>query len=92
MSDTPVGAQGMVVHRDPATGKVDVAPPDTAPSAARQSAPSPVVALPETPGRTPAGGVKLDLQGRLVFPVRAIIGADGTPQVECAAPARDGTE
>jgi len=102
-SGTSVQAQGMIVHRDPATGKLGVPPPDTAPSAAappgaappaaaRQAAPSSVVALPETWGTTPAGGVKLDLQRRLDFPMRATIGADGTPHIECTAPVLDGAE
>ena len=91
-SVTPVGTQSMVVHRDPATGKLGVPPPETAPFAVRQAAPSALVALPETPGTTPAGGVKLDLQGRMDFPMRATIGADGTPHIECSAPAPDGTE
>jgi hypothetical protein len=88
----------MVVHRDPATGKLGVPPPDTAPPpdtvpfAARQAAPSSLVALPETPGTTPAGGVKVDLQGTLDSPMRATIGSDGKAHVECAAPALDGTK
>jgi hypothetical protein len=88
---TPVGTQGMIVHRDPATGTLGVPPPDTAPSAVRKAVPPPPVALPETPGTTPAGGVKLDLQGRLDFPMRATIGADGTPHIECT-PVPDRTE
>jgi len=100
---TSVAAQGMVGHRDPATGKLGAppadptgrlgAPPsDAATSALPQSAPSSPVALPETPGTTPAGGVTVDLQGHLQSPMRATIGADGKPHVECAAPAPDGTE
>jgi hypothetical protein len=38
----------MVVHRDPATGTLGIPPPDTAPFAAREAAPSALVALPET--------------------------------------------
>jgi hypothetical protein len=88
----------MVVHRDPKTGKLGVPPPDTAPPpdtvpfAARQAAPSSLVALPETPGTTPAGGVKVDLQGTLDSPMRVTIGSDGKAHVECAAPALDGTK
>ena len=100
---TPVATQGMVGHRDPATGKLGAppsdptgrfgAPPsDAATSALPQAAPSSPVALPETPGTTPAGGVTVDLQGHLQSPMRATIGADGKPHVECAAPALDGTE
>ena len=96
-------AQGMVVHRDPATGKLGpppshptgtlgVPPPDAAPSAVPQAAPSSPVALPETPGTTPAGGVTVDVQGHLDFPMRATIGADGKAHVECAAPALGGTK
>jgi hypothetical protein len=42
------GAQGTVIHRDPANGKPTVQPPDTAPHAAREVAPSALVALRET--------------------------------------------
>jgi len=100
---TSVAAQGMVVHRDPATGKLGAppsdptgrfgAPPsDAATSALPQAAPSSPVALPETPGTTPAGGVTVDLQGQLQSPMRATIGADGKAHVECVAPALGGTE
>ena len=44
------------------------------------------------PGTTPTGGVTVDLQGRLDFPMRATIGADRTQHIERAAPASDGTE
>jgi hypothetical protein len=91
-SPAATSAQGMVVHRDPKTGKLGVPPPDTVPFAARQAAPSSPVALPETPGTTPAGGVKVDLQGTLDSPMRATIGSDGKAHVECAAPAFDGTK
>jgi hypothetical protein len=91
-SGTAAPAEGMVVHRDPATGKLGVPPPDAVPSATRQAAPSSPVALPETPGTTPAGGVQVDLQGWLDSPMRATIGPDGKAHVECAAPALDGTE
>jgi hypothetical protein len=98
-----MAAQGMVVHRDPATGKLGgppseqpgtpgAPPPDAAMRAVPQAAPASVVALPETLGTTPAGGVTVDLQGHLESPMRATIGADGKPHVECAAPALEGTE
>ena len=91
-------AQGMVVHRDPATGKLGpppshptgtsgVPPREAGPSAIPQAVPSSPVALPETLGTTPAGGVTVDVQGQLDFPMRATIGADGKAHVECAAPA-----
>ena len=100
---TSAAAQSMVVHRDPATGKLGappshptgtlgVPPPDAAPSAVPQAAPSSPVTLPETPGTTPAGGVTVDVQGHLDFPMRATIGADGKAHVGCAAPALGGTE
>src|SRR5262249_10953024 len=96
-------AQGMVVHRDPATGKLGpppshpaaplgVPPREAAPSTAPQAVPSSPTALPETLGTTPAGGVTVDVQGHLDFPMRATIGADGKPHLECAAPAPGGTE
>jgi hypothetical protein len=102
-SGTALHAQGMVVHRDPATGKLGappsdakgtlgVPPSDSAGSAVRQAAPSALVTLPETAGTTPAGGVTVELQGELDSPMRATMGADGKAHVECAAPARDGTE
>ena len=91
-SGTSAPAQGMVVHRDPATGKLGVPPPDAAPSADRQAAPSSLVALPETPGTTPAGGVQVDRQGRFDAPIRATIGRNGKAHVECVAPAHGGTE
>ncbi len=46
----------------------------------------------QTPGTTPAGGVTVDVQGHLDFPMRATIGADGKAHVECAAPALGGTK
>jgi hypothetical protein len=91
-SGTPVQAQGMIGHRDPATGKLGAPPPATLPSGVPQAAASSPVALPETPGTTPAGGVKLDLQGQLKFPMRATMGADGTPHIECTDPVLDGME
>src|SRR5262249_31086681 len=102
-SGTSAPAQSMVVHRDPVTGRLGgppshptgtlgVAPPDTAPSAVPQAAPPSLVALPERPGTTPAGGVTVDVQGHLDSPMRATIGADGKAHVECAAPALDGTK
>ena len=96
-SGVSVAAQGMVVHRDPATGKLGSRrpirpPPDTVPFAVRQAAPSSPVALPETPGTTPAGGVKVDLEGGFDSPMRVTLGADGKAHVECVAPALDGTE
>jgi len=102
-SGTSAPAPGMVVHRDPATGKLGappshptgtlgVPPPDAAPSAVPQAAPSSPFALPETPGTTPAGGVTVDVQGHLDSPMWATIGADGKARVECAAPALGGTE
>src|SRR4029453_18386985 len=84
-------AQGMVVPRDPKTGKLGVPPPDTVPFAARQAAPSAPVALPETPGTTPAGGGKVDLQGTLDSPMRATIGFEGKAPLEGVPPAFAGT-
>jgi len=102
-SGTSAPAQGMVVHRDPATGRLGgppshptgtlgVPPPDTAPSAVPQAAPPSLVVLPERPGTTPAGGVTVDVQGHLDSPMRATIGADGKVHVECAAPALGRTD
>jgi hypothetical protein len=93
----------MVVYRDPATGKLGpplshptgtlgVLPREAAPSAVPQAVPSSPVALPETLGTTPAGGVTVHVQGHLDFPMRATIGADGKAHVECAAPALGGTK
>src|SRR5262249_11785193 len=74
------------------TGRFGAPPSDAATSALPQAAPSSPVALPETLGTTPAGGVTVDLQGHLQSPMRATIGADGKTHVECAAPALAGTE
>jgi len=102
-SGTSAPVQGMVVHRDPATGKLGpppshptgtlgVPPGKAAPSAVPQAVPSSPVALPETLGTTPAGGVTVDVQGHLDFPMRVTIGADGKAHVACAAPALGGTK
>ena len=83
---------GMDIYRDPATGKLGAPPPEVVPPAPRAVPATPPVVLPETRGRTRAGGVKADLQGRFDSPMSATVGADGKVHVECGHPAADGKE
>jgi len=80
--EPPAAAPGMLIHRDPVTGKLGMPPPEavTPPS---ETVERPPVALPETPGTTPAGGVKVDLQKRFQFQTSATVGPDGKLHVEC---------
>jgi lysophospholipase L1-like esterase len=87
--DTRGGSGGMTIYVDPVTGAI--IPPPSGPHTLRTSpadttAPAPPAEkLPETPGTSPAGGIKLDLQGRFQSAVVAHTRADGTIATECEA-------
>jgi hypothetical protein len=68
-------APGMRIHRDPATGRpLDAPAPGTA-----APVPQPRGALPaEEPGRSAAGGIKLDVRSHLRESVTSEANADGT--------------
>jgi hypothetical protein len=77
---------GMVVYRDPVTGKLGLPPKETTPSA-RAATPAPLVTT-----STPAGGRRVDLQGRFAFPMVATVLPDGKVKVGCDTGHPDGTE
>ncbi len=80
-SQPATGAHGMLIHRDPATGRLGVPPPNfvTAPPTG-----PPVV---ERAGRTRGGGFLADLRGRGTKTMVATKDAAGNVHVDCV----DGT-
>ena len=76
---------GMVIHRDPVTGKLGMPPPEAATPSPRETVQAPSVDVPETPGTTSAGGVKVDLQQRFQMQMRATVGPDGKLRMECGS-------
>lgn len=74
------GSAGMVIYRDPVTGKLGVPPPDVAaqldPRAARRPAP-----MVERPGTTPGGGTLLD--GAPLMAVTATVDGHGKVSARC---------
>jgi hypothetical protein len=73
----PAGG-GMVIYRDPATGRIAAPPPGALPPdvSSFTVAPGPVV---ETPGTSAAGGWKVDVRGRFISTMQAT--ADGAGHV-----------
>ena len=61
---TPAGAQGMVIYRDPATGRLGVPPAGVIPPPAPALVPRGVA---ERAGTSPAGGVLLDVVPRFTM-------------------------
>ena len=66
---------------DPQTGKL-AAPPEEAPApdTGRVAAPEPFVV---EPGKTDAGGVMVDVRGRLTHSMQATLGPDGKVTTDC---------
>jgi hypothetical protein len=77
------GTSGMVIYRDPATGKLGNPPPGLAPSLP-EAARAAEGELREVRGTTRGGGWKLDLRGRALHAATATVGADGRVTVDCA--------
>jgi hypothetical protein len=78
----PAGTTGMRVHRDPATGRF--VPPPPAEAVPRVGLPVPEArGLVEEPGRTPAGGTTVRLQGRFQAEERVQVAPDGTLRARC---------
>jgi lysophospholipase L1-like esterase len=81
---------GMTIYVDPASGAI--APPPPGPRTFRAPATNTAAfesyseELLEIPGTTPAGGIKLDLQGRFRSAVVAHTRTDGTVETQCEAP------
>jgi lysophospholipase L1-like esterase len=88
--DALESAGGMTIYVDSTSGAI--APPPSgsrtlrAPATDTAAFGSSSEGLLEIPGTTPAGGIKLDLQGRFRSAVVAHTRADGTVAMECAAP------
>jgi len=83
------GAAGMKVYVDPSTGQITHTPPPNAAtmslSPAEQNAFSRSdQGLVQIPNAGPAGGVKVDLQGRFQSPLIATVGPDGRLQIKHA--------
>ena len=83
---TPGGASpGMTIEVDPSTGRIIPGTPRTLPplSPAEQNAVSTSSeGLQEVPVAGPAGGTKVNLQGRFQSPLMATVGPDGKIVVE----------
>ena len=75
------------VFKDPATGRLRGRPPEAArpvlPPAVVQALSRSPRGLRQRPGATPAGGVRLDLEGRFRSPLVAVKAADGSIRIEC---------
>jgi len=78
----PSGTSGMVIYRDPVTGKLATPPPGALPASSgigAKAAGTPV----ERRGTTPGGGYIIDLNGRFTNTMRVTKDADGRNRVEC---------
>ena len=78
---------GLKTYRDPVTGERR-SPPPSLPAAAltaseRRGLSRSHAGLVAVPGPTPAGGTRVDLQGRFLSHVVARVGADGTASMGC---------
>src|SRR2546422_9515680 len=78
-AEEPAAPPGMVIYRDPATGRLGVPPPGAVPPAAGEAPGAGTVA--ETRGTTRAGGWKATR--RLRHTMRAAVSADGSIAVDC---------
>jgi lysophospholipase L1-like esterase len=78
---------GMTIYIDPVSGAIVPPPsgPRTLPAAPADTAGLAPASegFPQTPGTSPAGGIKLDLQGRLQSAVVAHTRTDGTVATDC---------
>ena len=82
-ADASDKAPGMVIHVDPATGKILPAPPSSGEipqQAAKSQIPAPQ--LYEVPSPTPGGGIMVDLKGQFLTPLVATVGPDGKVTLE----------
>jgi hypothetical protein len=77
-AEEPAKANGVVIYRDPATGRLSAPPPGLAPRA--QGAPVQAGSVVETRGTTPAGGWKAS--GPFRHTMQATLGPGGVA-VEC---------
>ena len=87
--DGPAGG-AMRMYRDPETGALGAPPPgvattEAAPPSAREQAFS-AEPLVEEPAAAPAGGVKVNLQGRFRAAVTRHVGSTGPSLNECVQP------
>jgi len=83
-SASPQGSAGMVVHKDPASGRFIPAPQATEQPLSKEAATAMNMSqegLAEVPA--PGGGFMVDLRGRFQQAMTATISANGTPTVEC---------
>ena len=78
--EEPATPPGMVIYRDPATGRLGAPPSGAVPPAVGLAPRAGTVV--ETPGTTRAGGWKA--AGRFRHTMRAAVGADGSVAVDCA--------
>jgi hypothetical protein len=78
----PVAAAGWKVHVDPATGRITPPPAKAAPDA-NVPIPSSHEGLVEEPGKTAAGGFKVDARGKFRSSVILRAGPDGKPVMAC---------
>lgn len=75
----PLGAAGMDIYRDPATGQIGTPPPGSVRPRAVQRAADAV----ERPGTTPAGGVMLERPGGFMHSMSATRDDTGRVKVGC---------
>ncbi len=84
----PPAMQGMVIYRDPVTGKLGTPPPGVV-IGVPSGPPGP---LPERRGQTHGGGFLVDLRGRGTKTMVATRDADGTLHTDCVDGAEGETE
>jgi hypothetical protein len=78
----PAAAAGWKVHVDPLTGRIAPLPAKAAPDA-KVPIPSSHEGLVEEPGKTAAGGFKVDARGKFRSSVILRAGPDGKPLMAC---------
>jgi hypothetical protein len=86
LSSPGTAGDGMVIYRDPDTGRLGPPPADAPSGAAALSSGEAVV---ETPGSSSAGGIKADLRGRFMSSVQATLDGHGQVGHDCV-PGRAG--
>lgn len=88
-STGPSGQAGRRVHIDPTTGRIGAGPPSVPAIAAggANALSTSGEGLPETPGTTRGGGIKIDVQGRFRNVVVATLGQDGKLTTRCLSEA-----
>ena len=77
---------GMIVHIDPATGRIIAPPKEALPGPVLQApvegAKKPPAELRQVPSPIPGGGVMIELDERFQTPLTATVGADGKVKLE----------